>query len=108
METITLYPVKAPRTEPLIRSIAQQTARCQVMCDLIDNITMTAEEAHNYAVIEFGLFSNRQEVYNLTDDTDALQAMYVDAYTEMYHARYTEVIDNLAEIAKQRELDCAD
>lgn len=107
--SIVLYPIEAPHTQPIIRGLAQQAARCQVMCDLLNDIKMTAEEAHNYATIEFGAFSRRQEVDALTDNLEALEALYVDAYEVMYRQRYAEVMSNLAKMAKERDLkNCAD
>ena len=109
MRDIILYPIDAPHTQPIIRGLAQQAARCQVMCDLLNDIKMTAEEAHNYATIEFGAFSRRQEVDALTDDIEALETLYVDAYKTMYRQRYAEVIANLEAMAKERDLkNCAD
>lgn len=105
--SIVLYAIDAPHTQPIIRGLAQQAARCQVMCDLLNDIKMTAEEAHKYAVIEFGAFSRRQEVDALTDNLEALEALYVEAYKTMYRQRYTEVIANLAKIAVERK-NCAD
>jgi hypothetical protein len=105
---IILYPVQAPHTEPIIQGLAQQAARCQVMCDLLADITLTAEEVRKYATIEFGLFSKRQEVETLTDDMEALEALYVSAYEQMYRSRYAEILNNLEKMAEQRNLECAD
>lgn len=108
MTDIILYPIKAKHTAPIIQGLAQQSARCQVMCDLLSDTRMNAEEAHNYAVIEFGAFSRRQEDYTLTDNREALQRLYVDAYVVMYGTKYDEAIANLEAMAKKRDLNCAD
>lgn len=65
------------------------------------------EEVSKYAVIEFLAFSKRQEVEVLTDNLEALEQLYVDAYEVMYRQRYAEVIDHLAKMALERK-NCAD
>lgn len=105
---LVLYPIEAQHTAPIIRGLSQQAARCQVMCDLLGDIVLTPEDVHKYAVIEFLAFSRRQDVEVLTDDIEALEALYVDAYKGMYHQRYAEVIDHLAAMAVERSLNCAD
>lgn len=109
MTDIILYPINAKHTAPIIQGLAQQAARCQVMCDLLSDVRMDAEEAHNYAVIEFLAFSRRQEVNVLTDDIEVLEMMYIGAYKVMYHQRYDEVLANLEKMAVERSLkNCAD
>ena len=104
-----LYPVNARHTRPLVCGIAKAMARCHAICDLFSDIVLTDEMVHNHATIAFKGFCESQESDSLTDDLEALQQLYVDAYEGMYHQRYAEILSNLAQMAKERDLkNCAD
>jgi len=105
---VTLYPVKARHTRPLVCGIAKAMARCNAICDLFSDIVLTDEQVHNHAVTAFRAFCESQEVDNLTDDMKVLEAMYTSAYEQMYHTRYSEMLSNLEKMAVERNLNCAD
>lgn len=96
-----LYPVNARHTAPLVRGIAKAMARCHAICDLFSDVVLTDEQVHNHATIAFRAFCESQETEYLTDDLEALEALYVDAYETMYRQRYPEVIADLTrEVAR--------
>jgi hypothetical protein len=108
MEGLFLYPIGAMHTAPLVRGIAKAMARCHAICDIVSDITLTEEQVHSNAVVAFKAFCEGQETEYLTDDLEALEALYVDAYVGMYHQRYAEILKNLEKIARERNLNCAD
>lgn len=101
---MTLYPIIAEHTRPLIRGIAKALARCDAMGDLFSDsdIVLTNEHVHNNALEAFKRFCESQGTEELTDDIEILQRMYVDAYEGMYRQRYAEVIANLEKMAVSR------
>lgn len=102
METIILYPVKAPHTRPMMCGCARAMARNNAHRDMV---VLTPAQVISEAERAFKGFCSGQEVNGLTDDIRTLQAMYMSAYITEYHREHKNMMYSLKRLVKKSVID---